>query len=161
MSQTSLQNPSRFHVPIRARFWLGLVLLLCVSTAIEWSRLYRFETHLPGHAGGVLGYILGRFSVSALGFTGAALACISIGVMAASMLFDFSWSKTSSKLGEWLEAFVAARRQKSEVAQDMALGKAAAREREVDLEDERVVIDRKSTRLNSSHRNTSRMPSSA
>jgi DNA segregation ATPase FtsK/SpoIIIE, S-DNA-T family len=140
MSQTSLQNSSGFHVPVRARFWLGLVLLLCVSTAIEWSRLYRFESHLPGHAGGVLGYILGRFSVSALGFTGAALACISIGVMAASMLFDFSWSKTASKLGELLEAFVAARRQKSEVAQDMALGKAAAREREVDLEDERVVI---------------------
>jgi S-DNA-T family DNA segregation ATPase FtsK/SpoIIIE len=117
-----------------------LVLLLCVSTAIEWARLYRFEPHLPGHAGGVLGYILGRFSVSSLGFTGAALTCIGVGVMAASMVFNFSWSKTASRLGEWLEAFIAARRQKSEVAQDMALGKAAAREREVDLQDERVVI---------------------
>ena len=125
---------------MRVRFWLGLVLLLCVSTAIEWARLYRFEPHLPGHAGGVFGYILGRFSVSTLGFTGAALACIGVGVMSASMVFNFSWSKTASKLGEWLEAFIAARRQKSEVAQDMALGKAAAREREVDLQDERVVI---------------------
>jgi S-DNA-T family DNA segregation ATPase FtsK/SpoIIIE len=56
------------------------------------------------------------------------------------MVFNFSWSMAASKLGEWLEAFIAARRQKSEVAQDMALGKAAAREREVDLQDERVVI---------------------
>ena len=95
---------------------------------------------MPGHAGGVIGYILGRFSVSTLGFTGAALACIGVGVMSASMVFNFSWSKTASRLGEWLEAFIAARRQKSEVAQDMALGKAAAREREVDLQDERVVI---------------------
>ena len=140
MSQSGLQDSSRFLLSVRVRFWLGLSLLLCVSTAIEWARLYRFEPHLPGHAGGVLGYIFGRFSVSALGFTGAALACIGISVMAISMLFNFSWSKTASRLGEWIEAFVAARRQKSEVAQDMALGKAAAREREVDLEDERIVI---------------------
>jgi DNA segregation ATPase FtsK/SpoIIIE, S-DNA-T family len=140
MSLANLQNQQQFYLPVRIRFWMGLVLLLCVSTAIEWARLYRFESHLPGHAGGVLGYILGRFSVSTLGFTGAALACIGVGVMAASMVFNFSWSKTASRLGEWLEAFIAARRQQSEVAQDMALGKAAAREREVDLQDERVVI---------------------
>ena len=36
-------------------FWLGLVLLVLASTALEWTRLYRFEGHLPGHAGGVLG----------------------------------------------------------------------------------------------------------
>jgi DNA segregation ATPase FtsK/SpoIIIE, S-DNA-T family len=129
-----------FILPPRARFWLGLALILCVSAAIEWARLYRFEPHLPGHAGGVLGYILGRFSVTSLGFTGAALACIGLGVMAVSMLFNFSWSKTALRLGEWLENFIAVRRQKNEVAQDMALGKAAAREREVDLDDERVVI---------------------
>jgi len=140
MSPSGLVSQSNFRLPVRARFLLGLVLLLCVSTAIEWARLYRFEPHLPSHAGGVLGYILGRFSVSALGFTGAALACIGVGVMAASMLFNFSWSKTASGIGAWLEAFIAARQQKSEVAQDMALGKAAAREREVDLQDERVVI---------------------
>ena len=33
--------------------------------------------------------------------------------------------------------------------------------RGIRLEGDRIVIDRKSTRLNSSHRNTSRMPSSA
>jgi DNA segregation ATPase FtsK/SpoIIIE, S-DNA-T family len=134
------EKQAQFWLPARIRFWVGLVLLLCVSTAIEWARLYRFEAHLPGHAGGVLGYILGRFSVTSLGFTGAALACISLGVVAVSMLFNFAWSGTALALGEWVENFIAARRQKSEVAQDMALGKAAALEREVDLEDERVVI---------------------
>jgi DNA segregation ATPase FtsK/SpoIIIE, S-DNA-T family len=136
----SQKAESPFILPPRVRFWVGMVLILCVSSAIEWARLYRFEPHLPGHAGGVLGYILGRFSVTSLGFTGAALACIGLGVMAVSMLFNFSWSRTALKLGEWLENFIEARRQKSEVAQDMALGKAAAREREVELDDERVVI---------------------
>ena len=41
-------------------FWGGLLLLLAASTALEWSRLYRLETHLPGHAGGVMGYLLGN-----------------------------------------------------------------------------------------------------
>ena len=141
MSYVTTQDQPKFYLSARVRFWLGLVLLLCASTAIEWARLYRFEMHLPGgHAGGVLGYILGQASVTALGFTGAALACIGVGVMATSMVFNFSWSKTASRIGEWLEALIAARRQKSEVVQDMALGKAAAREREVDLQDERVVI---------------------
>ena len=135
-----VEKQSQFWLPTRIRFWAGLVLLLCVSTAIEWARLYRFETYLPGHSGGVLGYLLGRFSVMSLGFTGAALACISLGVVAVSMLFNFAWSRTALWLGEWIENFIAARRQKSEVALDMALGKAAALEREVDLDDERVVI---------------------
>ena len=50
--------PSRSTAP-RWPFWLGLVLLLAASTALEWTRLYRFEAALPGHAGGVLGYVLG------------------------------------------------------------------------------------------------------
>ena len=137
---TSSKKQAQFWLPARVRFWGGLVLLLCVSTALEWARLYRFEALLPGHSGGVLGYILGRFSVTALGFTGAALACISLGVIAVSMLFQFTWSRTALRLGEWLENFIAARRQKNEVAQDMALGKAAALEREIDLDDERIVL---------------------
>ena len=134
------KKQAQFWLPTRVRFWVGLVLLLGVSTALEWARLYRFEALLPGHSGGVLGYILGRFSVTALGFTGAALACISLGVIAVSMLFQFTWSQTALRLGEWLENFIAARRQKNEVAQDMALGKAAALEREIDLDDERIVL---------------------
>ena len=38
----------------RARAWLSgsaLAVLLCASTALEWSRLYRFEARLPDHAG--------------------------------------------------------------------------------------------------------------
>eukprot|EP01034_Spumella_vulgaris_P006259 gene6259-7973_t len=38
----------------RTVFWVGLVLLVSASAALEWSRLYRFEPYLPGgHGGGV------------------------------------------------------------------------------------------------------------
>jgi S-DNA-T family DNA segregation ATPase FtsK/SpoIIIE len=46
-------------LPPRWMFWLGLALLLAASCALEWTRLYRWEPALPGHAGGVLGYTLG------------------------------------------------------------------------------------------------------
>ena len=59
----------------RVKFWFGLVLLMSSSVAVEWARLHRLELYLPGHAGGVLGYLLGISSVKLLGYTGAALAC--------------------------------------------------------------------------------------
>ena len=37
--------------PPRWMFWLGLALLLAASCALEWTRLYRWEALLPGHAG--------------------------------------------------------------------------------------------------------------
>lgn len=44
------------HGPMlrRAMFWGGLVMLMAASTGLEWSRLYRLESLLPGHAGGAI-----------------------------------------------------------------------------------------------------------
>ena len=39
----------------RAGYWLSLFLLLCACAVLEWSRLHRWESALPDHAGGVLG----------------------------------------------------------------------------------------------------------
>ncbi len=124
----------------RVRFWLGLLLLMGSSVAIEWARLQRLEAYLPGFSGGVLGYELGIFSTRMLGFTGAALACICLGIVGASMTFNFSWNSTALRLGAWLEAFWLARRQKKEVAQDLELGKQAALEREIEMVGERESV---------------------
>ncbi len=114
----------------RLAFWLGLALLLLASTALEWSRLYRLEPLLPGHGGGVLGYLAGPASVKWLGFTGSGLVSIAVGVMGAAMVFRFSWGQVAERIGARLDALVASRRQKREKAQDLELGKLAARERE-------------------------------
>jgi S-DNA-T family DNA segregation ATPase FtsK/SpoIIIE len=47
----------------RTAFWVGMALLLVASSGLEWSRLYRLESHLPGHAGGVLGFLTGPTAV--------------------------------------------------------------------------------------------------
>ncbi|MGH8035651.1 MAG: DNA translocase FtsK 4TM domain-containing protein, partial [Lysobacterales bacterium] len=125
----------------RIRFWLGLVLLLVASAALEWSRLYRFEFRLPGHAGGVLGYLVGTLGVKWLGFAGSGLVFIALGVIAVSVVFSFSWAHVALALGAWIDRLLDSRREKREIAEDLALGKLAAREREETLIDERIEIE--------------------
>jgi DNA segregation ATPase FtsK/SpoIIIE, S-DNA-T family len=117
-------------LPPRAIFWLGLALLLMASCLLEWSRLYRFEPRLPGHAGGVLGYMVGSFAVKWLGFTGSGLVGIATVVVGAAWTFGFSWARWADGLGAWLYHLWEQRREKREVAQDIAMGTQAARERE-------------------------------
>ncbi|SFB80090.1 DNA translocase FtsK [Polaromonas sp. OV174] len=124
----------------RIRFWLGLVVLLLVSAALEWSRLYRFEFRLPGHAGGALGYMVGSLGVKWLGFAGSGLVFIALGVVAISCVFNFSWARVALALGAYIDHFITSRREKREIAVDLAVGKKAAREREEVLIDERVEI---------------------
>jgi S-DNA-T family DNA segregation ATPase FtsK/SpoIIIE len=114
-------------------FWLGLLLLLLSSTSLEWSRLYRLESHLPGHGGGVLGYLAGSAGVKWLGFTGSALLGIILGVVGVSLVFRFSWGRLAERIGACLETLVTSLRAKRERAEDLELGKQAARERGEDL----------------------------
>ncbi|MCZ8218171.1 MAG: DNA translocase FtsK 4TM domain-containing protein [Acidovorax sp.] len=122
----------------RATFWLGLVMLMGASTALEWSRLYRFESFLPGHAGGVLGYLVGPASVKWLGFTGSGLLAIVLAVAGAALVFRFSWGHVAELLGGRIDALVQSRLAQREVAKDVAVGRKAAREREVVVLEERT-----------------------
>ena len=125
----------------RIRFWLSLLLLLAASAALEWSRLYRFEFRLPGHAGGVIGYLLGSLGVKWLGFAGSGLVFIALGVIAVASVFNFSWARVALALGARVDSFLASFREKRELAVDLAVGKKAAREREETLIDERIEIE--------------------
>jgi DNA segregation ATPase FtsK/SpoIIIE, S-DNA-T family len=121
----------------RAVFWVGLAVLLAASTALEWSRLYRWEAHLPGHGGGVLGYFTGPASVKWLGFTGSGLVCIALLVIGMSAVFRFSWGHVAERLGARLDGLLQSRREKRELQEDLALGAQAAREREEVVLEER------------------------
>ena len=125
----------------RSAFWVGLVVLLCASTALEWTRLYSLESRLPGHVGGVLGYLVGPLSVKWLGFAGSGLIAIALGVLGAAVVFRFSWGHVAERLGSSLLGLIESRREKREIAQDMAFGQQAAREREEVVFEERVEIE--------------------
>ena len=110
-------------------FWMGMVLLLAASATLEWTRLYRLEAQLPGHGGGVLGYLLGRTLQSWLGFTGSALACLVLMLQGMAWVFRFSWLGLAEKLGERIDGVIRSRHHKREIEQDMVLGQQALRER--------------------------------
>jgi S-DNA-T family DNA segregation ATPase FtsK/SpoIIIE len=119
-------------------FLCGLVLLLLASCTLEWSRLYRLEAQLPGQAGGVLGYMVGPLASKWLGFAGSGLVAIVAGIIGVAAVFRFSWTQVAERVGARMVSLVESRREKREVAEDLALGKQAARERQEVVFDERV-----------------------
>ena len=125
----------------KAAFWLGLGLLLAASTALESTRLYRFEALLPGHAGGVLGYTLGPVTVQWLGFAGSGVLWIAALLAGMALSLRFSWLRLAEVLGERIDTFKERREQRRERAEDLRLGLAAQREREHVVEFERLAVE--------------------
>jgi S-DNA-T family DNA segregation ATPase FtsK/SpoIIIE len=113
----------------RAIFWMGVLILLCASTSLEWSRLYSHEARLPGHAGGILGYWLGPLCVQWLGDLGSALVSIVLSVLGVAMVFRFSWVQLAERLGGWVFSKIETRREQRELAHDISIGQQAAQAR--------------------------------
>ena len=129
------------HPGSRTAFWFGLCLLMAASSALESTRLYRFEALLPGHAGGVLGYSLGPQSVQWLGFAGSGVLWIAALVAGMALALRFSWLRLAEALGERIDTFKERRQARRERAEDRRLGLEAQREREHVVEVERLAVE--------------------
>ena len=125
----------------RWMFWLGLALLLSASSALEWTRLYRWEQHLPGHAGGVLGFTLGPLSMRWLGFAGSGVLWIAGLVLGLSLALRFSWLSLADSIGERLDRLRETRQDRREMEEDKRLGEKATRERESIVEEQLAVVE--------------------
>jgi DNA segregation ATPase FtsK/SpoIIIE, S-DNA-T family len=115
----------------RASFWSGVALLMAASTALEWTRLYRWESHLPGHAGGVLGHTLGPVSMHGLGFAGSGVLWIAAMVVGLALALRFSWLALADRIGERVEAISERRAEQRERAEDERIGEQLASERDI------------------------------
>lgn len=138
---TLLRGPSPTPRPPRLVFWIGLVLLLAASCALEWTRLYRFEPLLPGHAGGVLGWALGTLSVRWLGFAGSGVLWIALLVTGSALALRFSWLHVAEAIGERFDRLRENRQHVREAEEDRRLGALAAREREAVVEVQRHEVE--------------------
>jgi DNA segregation ATPase FtsK/SpoIIIE, S-DNA-T family len=127
--------------PHRLRFWVGLALLLAASAALEATRLYHFEPSLPGHAGGVLGYVLGPFSVTWLGFAGSGVFWVATLLAGMALALRFSWLHLAEVIGEKFDALRTKRDEKREQAEDARVGQQALRERELTVAVERLAVE--------------------
>ena len=112
-------------------FWAGLALLLAASASLEWTRLYQWESRVAGgHAGGVLGFMLGTLSMKLLGFAGSGVLWIAALVAGVSLALGFSWLRMAEQIGAWVESLRERRSERIERAEDVRLGEQALRERE-------------------------------
>ncbi len=135
---SNAEQPNTLWAYRRVHFWVGLGLLMCASTVLEWSRFYSYEALLPGPGGGVLGYWLGPLFVRWLGFSGSALVSIAMGLMGVAMVFQFSWNQLAEHLGAWLCAQIKSSREQRALDYDLSLGQQAAQERADVLQEERL-----------------------
>ena len=118
-------------------FWVGLALLLAASSSLEWTRLYQWEARVAGgHAGGVVGYTLGRASQNLFGFAGSGVLWIALMVAGVALALQFSWLRLAEGIGAWVESLRERRALRTERAEDVRVGERALREREavVDVE---------------------------
>jgi len=122
----------------RLAFWAGVLLLVGASCALEWTRLYRWEAHLPGHAGGVIGHALGPLSMQWLGFIGSGIVWIAALVAGMSLALRFSWLRLADHIGERIDALRERRLEQREIEEDVRIGEAAVREREIVAEEHRL-----------------------
>ena len=129
--------PGQGNRPVQ--FWMGLILLCSASSALEWTHFYGLESYLPGHAGGIAGYLLGPMSGLYLGQTGAALLAIVCLLIGMGWVLQFSWGQLAERLGGSLFALVETRREKIEIQHDLAIGQQAAQARAEVLTEERHV----------------------
>ncbi len=118
--------------------WAGLALLLAASSSLEWTRLYHWEPHLPGHAGGVLGVTLGPLSMRWLGFAGSGVLWIAALVFGLSLALRFSWVRVADTIGARIEAFGERRQVRAEREEDRRIGEQLLRERELVIEEVRA-----------------------
>ena len=127
------------ELPPKWLFWLGLALLMAASCALEFTRLYQWEPRLPGHGGGVLGYLLGPASTRLLGFAGSGVLWIAALVAGLALAFRFSWLRVAEHIGAAFDRLREGRRDRIEQAEDRRLGEQALREREHVFEVERQI----------------------
>jgi DNA segregation ATPase FtsK/SpoIIIE, S-DNA-T family len=116
-------------------FWVGLALLLAASSSLEWTRLYQWEGRVAGgHAGGAVGYSLGAWTQSLLGFAGSGVLWIAALVAGIALALRFSWLRLAERIGAWVESLRQQRALRTERAEDLRFGEKALREREFVVE---------------------------
>ncbi len=129
-SRNALGRDKEANWKTRLVFCMGLFVLMSSSSALEWARLTRWDAILPGTSGGALGYAVGHFSLKWLGFTGSSLIEIVSVALGMGWTFGFSWGQVCESLGGKIDGLMQSRQVKREMAEDLAMGQQALRERE-------------------------------
>lgn len=116
--------------------WLGFILTLGSSMALESIRMHTLGMDLPRDPGGVLGELIGDPLQTFFGFTGSTLLLLVVFFAGLSLFLHFSWLTFSEQVGRFLELTYQRLRYRQESEEDRKIGEQAAVEREEIVEEE-------------------------
>jgi len=124
------------HRPLLVAFG-GFALLIVASAGLEALRLYSLPARLPHAPGGLIGDVVGAFTLGGLGFTGATLVLLTLVIVGFSLFTGISWLAVAELAGLALESAYAFVLNAWERHRDRKLGELAREEREFIVEAER------------------------
>jgi S-DNA-T family DNA segregation ATPase FtsK/SpoIIIE len=110
--------------------FVGFVLLLFASAALEHLRLYGLSVQLPDAPGGIAGAVVGEMLANAFGFTGSTLFLLALFGVGFSLLTGASWLAIMEHIGAGVEWSYTSARRSIENWRDRKAGAQATTQRE-------------------------------
>jgi S-DNA-T family DNA segregation ATPase FtsK/SpoIIIE len=121
--------------------FLGFVLLLIASSALEAGHLVEMALNLPLAQGGMLGSVVDGMLHPTLGFAGSTMVLLLAFATGFSLFTGWSWIMITERLGSWLERSFHYAMQRWQDWQDKKVGKVAEQLREEYVESERKRVE--------------------
>jgi S-DNA-T family DNA segregation ATPase FtsK/SpoIIIE len=110
--------------------FVGFVLVLFASAALEHLRLYGLSVQLPDAPGGIAGAVVGEMLANAFGFTGSTLFLLALFGVGFSLLTGASWLAIMEHIGAGVEWSYTSARRSIENWRDRKAGAQATTQRE-------------------------------
>lgn len=122
-----------------------LLSLIVLASTFEWLIGYSADRYLPSESGGIVGRLIGTFLFQKMPWIGAHQIVVSVGLLVAclsllQLTLCFRWIWLAERIGSRLEGLLQAKTQRQEVRRDVVLGEQAAREREVQVLQDRLAM---------------------
>ena len=118
---------------------VGFLILLLSSATLEALRFYSLQAALPLGPGGVFGFEMSRLLEDLLGFTGSTMLLLAAMVAGWSIFSGMSWLTAFEQLGYFLESFFGFFYGRVDTWRDRQIGKEVAQQREVVVEEEKLL----------------------
>jgi len=118
----------------------GIALLVVLLTGAGLAALHWLPRNMPVHAGGILGDLVARATVSGLGLVGATLLLLALFLAALTLFTGLSWFSVMDRLGKGVYDLAAELKSRLESLRDRRIGAEQKAQREVRVEKERARV---------------------
>ncbi len=125
--------------------WISILVLIVLSSMIEWLAGLAMDAALPSSAGGVIGGWIASLVLKGVPWLTSHQATLILALLISWLTvlqwsLSFRWSTLAEQLGGQIDNLRTAKQRREEAERDVTLGLQAAREREVQVLHDRVAV---------------------